>query len=249
MARNYYAVLRGRRPGIYTDWEVVKGEVFGFSNARYKSFDTKEAAAAWLTIEADKPATAATSATQSTPSTAKSSTQPDRRPLHLDLDVQDPNIIQVFTDGGSRNTGNKLGQHVKSDDLAAWAYLIILPDGQQFSGSAGETGATNNRMELLALINALEKLQAENLQGNAIQITSDSHYVLDPIRKGWLNNWRQRDWRKSTGKVIANLEAWQQIDHLLTYFSQLNFQWAKGHATNSGNIFVDELLNKTMDEM
>src|SRR5699024_7506355 len=114
--------------------------------------------------------------------------------------------IQVYTDGGSRNTGNVRGGHVRQDDFAAWAYLIVLPTGQQLSDTAGEKGATNNKMELTAFAAALTKLIALGQQKAKIQLTSDSRYILDAIQKNWLAGWQRRNWRKATGEPIANPE-------------------------------------------
>ena len=156
--------------------------------------------------------------------------------------------ILVYTDGGSRNHGNKLGQHVKADDKAAWAYFIQTKD-QSYTGTAGEFGATNNKMEITALIQALTKLLELGLQDQPITAILDSHYVLDPIMKGWLTNWQQRGWLTAGGKPVANQKLWEEIITLLPQFPNLHFDWTKGHATNAGNNRVDELLNKTMDQL
>ena len=156
--------------------------------------------------------------------------------------------ILVYTDGGSRNHGNKLGQHVKADDKAAWAYFIQTKD-QAYTGTAGEFGATNNKMEITALIQALTKLLELGLQDQQITAILDSHYVLDPIMKGWLTNWQRRGWLTASGKPVANQKLWEEIVTLLPQFPNLHFDWTKGHATNAGNNKVDELLNKTMDQL
>lgn len=237
MTRKYYAVKKGRHPGIYLTWPACQREVVGFSGAIYRSFTDENEAKAWLK-------------TNQQPGPRKVSEQ-----LTLDLGSQQPqpsqfsaNVIKLFTDGGSRNHGNKRGQHVRKDDKAAWAYLIRVGD-KKITGTGGEWGATNNRMEIMALINALQKLIENQWQEQAIIATLDSHYVLDPITKGWLYGWRRRGWTTSTGKTVANMELWQELLRLLPQFRNLQFQWTKGHADNLGNNIVDELLNKTMDEM
>ena len=95
----------------------------------------------------------------------------------------------IYTDGGTRNTGNFKGGHVRATDKAAWAYLIEWQeDGQQKSvyNSNGEFGATNNKMELTALIEALKKLLELNFNHEPLLFVLDSQYVLNPITKGWL---------------------------------------------------------------
>lgn len=156
--------------------------------------------------------------------------------------------ITVYTDGGTRNTGNYKGGKVKETDLAAWAYLITY-DGKKFYASDGVFGATNNQMELTALLKALEKLKSSKANHYPITIYSDSKYLIDAINQHWLDNWVKKKWRKSDGSVVLNREIWQSIHHLLQEFSQIKFVWVKGHASSYGNIFVDQALNKTMDKM
>lgn len=156
-------------------------------------------------------------------------------------------MIIGYTDGGTRNSGNVKGGHVKASDPAAWAYRLELPN-KVLSDSAGEWGATNNRMEIMAFIKALEELIEQNQQRSDITLVLDSKYVLDAINKGWLKGWQRRGWRRSGGELM-NAELWQQVSQLLPRFPKLSLVWTKGHADNQGNIFVDTLLNKTMDAM
>ena len=101
----------------------------------------------------------------------------------------------------------------------------------------------------MALRNALQILVKNQKQEDPIIAVLDSHYVLDPIMKNWLNGWQHRGWKTSTGSPVANQELWQEVIQLLPQFKQLHFQWTKGHANNQGNVIVDHLLNKTMDQM
>ncbi|MCH5462413.1 ribonuclease [Lactobacillus sp. LC28-10] len=156
-------------------------------------------------------------------------------------------MIIGYTDGGTRNSGNVKGGHVKASDPAAWAYRLELP-GKVLSDSHGEWGATNNRMEIMAFIKALEALIDANQQKADITLVLDSKYVLDAINKDWLKGWQRRGWRRSGGELM-NAELWQQVSQLLPKFPKLSLVWTKGHADNQGNIFVDSLLNKTMDAM
>ena len=237
MARKYYVVKKGRHPGIYLNWPDCQQEVSGFPGAVYRSFTNEQEAQMWLH------------------NTQRPTRQTANQQLSLDLgqvainqtDISN-NAIRLFTDGGSRNHGNKLGQHVKQNDKAAWAFLIER-QGQRLTGTDGEFGATNNRMELMALINALTTLLDHGWQGESINATLDSHYVLDPITKRWLYGWHRRGWTTSTGKPVANMELWQELLRLLPQFTGLHFNWTKGHADNLGNNIVDELLNTTMDKM
>lgn len=226
MAFKYYAVAKGHHPGIYTSWSACQQEVQGFEGARFKGFNEQKAAQEWL----DQPTLAGKTATA------------EKWPAAETAD------IFLWTDGGCRNHGNKINQHVKKDDRAAWAYLIKTAT-DQYMASGGEFGATNNRMEIMALYQVLLFLQKKNLNHKKIFAVSDSKYVLQSITDGWLENWQKNGWQKNSGEKVANQELWQQLADLLPNFSQINFAWTKGHENNSGNVFVDHLVNKTMDKM
>ncbi|MRN06732.1 RNase HI [Lactobacillus sp. 0.1XD8-4] len=225
MVKKYYVVKKGRQPGIYQTWAECQKQVSGYPNARFKSFKTLKEANDWLNNQ--------------TPQLLSKGKASNSFP---------PNAIRLYTDGGSRNHGNKLGQHVKSNDKAAWAYLI--QNGEQvYTDTAGEYGATNNKMEVTALLQALNKLIELGLQEMPIIATLDSHYVLDPLMKGWLSGWQRRGWKTAGGTTVANQELWQALVKILPKFSNLHFEWTKGHSVNVGNNRVDELLNHTMDQM
>ncbi len=222
MASKFYAVRKGKKPGIYSTWDECKNQVNGFPGAEYKSFKTKSEANAYMGLS-----------------------QPAK---NIAPKITKSGSITLYSDGGSRNHGNKLGQHVKDDDKAAWAYLIIK-DGKKHYASDGEFGATNNKMEVLGLVNALQYIIDQGWQNESINAILDSKYVLDSITKGWLNSWRRRGWKKSDGTIIKNKNEFMQLSALLGQFKHLNFKWTKGHADNSGNNFVDKLLNEKMDDM
>lgn len=223
MASKFYAVRKGKKPGIYKTWDECKNQVNGFPGAEYKSFKTQSEAKAYMGLSQ--------SAKKVAPKMTKSGS------------------ITLYSDGGSRNHGNKLGQHVKDDDKAAWAYLILRNGKKQHYAADGEFGATNNKMEVLGLVNALQYIIDQGWQNESIDAILDSKYVLDSITKGWLNSWRRRGWKKSDGTVIKNKNEFMQLSALLGQFKHLNFKWTKGHADNSGNNFVDKLLNEKMDDM
>ncbi|TMT00056.1 hypothetical protein FD688_04960 [Apilactobacillus kunkeei] len=222
MASKFYAVRKGKKPGIYNTWDECKNQVNGFPGAEYKSFKTQSEAKAYMGLKK--------TVKKAAPKMSRNGS------------------IKLYSDGGSRNHGNKLGQHVKDDDKAAWAYLIIR-NGKKYYDSDGEFGATNNKMEVLGLVNALRYIIKQGWQNESIDAILDSKYVLDSITKGWINSWRRRGWKKSDGSVIKNKNEFIQLSSLLGQFKHLNFKWTKGHADNEGNNFVDKLLNDTMDGM
>lgn len=230
--KKYYAIAKGRQTGVfYTTWAEAKQLVEGFPGARYKGFTDKVAAQAWLKSGATTGKTA------------------QKKPADMTATASLPaNTLQVYTDGGSRNTGNVQGGHVKNGDKAAWAYLIEY-QGQQVSDSAGEFGATNNKMEITALVEALRKIKATWGTELPVVVIADSRYVLNAITKNWLAGWQRRGWQRSGGQPLANKALWQQLAQLLHDFKQIDYRWTKGHATNAGNVFVDAALNRTMDQL
>ncbi|MFT8767281.1 MAG: ribonuclease H family protein [Lentilactobacillus hilgardii] len=235
----YYAVRKGLQTGIFTTWDETSKQVSGFSGAEYKSFKSKSEAEGFLTGKQSIQGHQNSSKRQPKSSVAVN------RPIELSFGDD----IIVYTDGGSRSHGNRSGEHVKQGDKAAWAYLILIANPkQEVSDTGGEYGATNNRMEIMGLLKALTYLADHQLEEQPVSIVSDSKYVLDAVTKGWLSGWRRRGWKRSGGPLL-NKELWQQIDALLQRFSNIRYHWTKGHASDEGNVFVDHLLNQTMDEM
>jgi ribonuclease HI len=104
-------------------------------------------------------------------------------------------------------------------------------------------------MEIMALINGLQKIIDRYGEKAAVLVVADSKYVLDAIQRNWLSGWQRRGWKKANGEIVANKELWQAVASILKRMPNLEYRWTKGHATNEGNVFVDQLLNKTMDRM
>lgn len=156
-------------------------------------------------------------------------------------------MIEVYTDGGNRNTGNVLGGSVKKTDKSAWAFYV-KGENFTFQDARGFYGYTNNQMELSGFISALKYLKAQNLNEEKITFYLDSKYVLEGVTK-WLPGWVKRNYRNSSNKPIKNPEYWQAIVALLPEFPNLHFVWVKGHDNNQGNLLVDQLLNEAMDKL
>lgn len=257
----YYAVKKGRVPGVYRTWEEAKAQVEGYSGAQYQAFDQIMDAIAFAQISDRDRSDAFENALRqihqksSSPKPNSNAANPPVRkpaqPLHPKNHVSQAKTgsyaATIYTDGGSRNTGVHVGGHVKKTDKAAWAYLIQTPS-KRYHDSGGEYGATNNKMEQTAVIQALRRLLALGLNDEKLLFVLDSKYVLNAINKRWLWKWEKNGWKKSGG-VLKNAAQWQQIAGLLHQFSQTEFVWTKGHAGNQGNEFVDHALNAFMDQM
>ena len=136
-------------------------------------------------------------------------------------------MIKIYTDGSClKNPGN-----------GGWAAIICSKDEvKKISGSQKDT--TNNRMELLATINALKEVNSEDL----IEIYTDSKYVKNGITD-WIHNWIKNNWKTSNKEDVKNKDLWVQL-HELSNNSKIKWNWVKAHAGNPLNEEVDLLAKK-----
>ena len=133
--------------------------------------------------------------------------------------------VEIYTDGAcSGNPG-----------AGGWG-AILRCDGKEKEMSGGEVHTTNNRMELLGVINALEALKSPC----RVKLTTDSKYVVDGVTKGWAAGWRRRGWKKSDGKPALNTDLWGRLLDLLAKH-EVEFSWIKGHAGHEENERCDAL--------
>ena len=116
--------------------------------------------------------------------------------------------------------------------------------GREKELSEGFTETTNNRMELMAVIVALETLK----EPCKVTLTSDSKYVVDAIEKGWLDNWISRGWKKADGKPALNAELWERLTVQLKRH-EVNFVWVKGHAGHPYNERCDRLAVAAIEKI
>ncbi len=144
--------------------------------------------------------------------------------------------IIVYTDGGARGNG-------KEDCISAWAYTLSYGEHKKEDKGA-VYGATNNQMEMTAIIEALKAIKNKTLP---IRVHSDSAYCINGITS-WIHNWKKKGWINSKKEVVENKELWLQMDKLVSECSDIQFIKVKGHADVEGNIRVDELVNQAMDE-
>jgi ribonuclease HI len=107
----------------------------------------------------------------------------------------------------------------------------------------GDVLTTNNKMELLAVIRALESLEA----GVSATVITDSQYVQKGIT-AWISDWKRRGWRTAAKKPVANRELWERLDALASA-RQVEWRWVKGHAGHPENERADELARMGIDEV
>ena len=126
-----------------------------------------------------------------------------------------------------------------------WGVLLqALSDGKVVKErelSDGEKLTTNNKMELIAAITALETLE----HTSEITIFTDSKYVMNGIQT-WLPGWKKNNWKTSSKKPVKNKELWKQLDELCQQH-KVDWNWVKGHAGNIGNERVDVLARSAME--
>ncbi len=133
--------------------------------------------------------------------------------------------VTIYTDGAcSGNPGT-----------GGWGAILRYGEAEKIlSGGAPET--TNNRMELLGVISALEALR----EPCVVELWSDSRYVVDALEKGWARSWRARGWRKADKKPALNQDLWEKL-LALTEIHEVRCHWVRGHAENEFNNRCDAL--------
>ncbi len=107
----------------------------------------------------------------------------------------------------------------------------------------GESLTTNNRMELMAAIQALQALN----QHCRVDLHTDSQYVRQGIT-GWIHNWKKNGWKTSAKKPVKNADLWQALDAAIGEH-EVHWHWVKGHAGDPGNERADALANRGIDEL
>jgi ribonuclease HI len=139
----------------------------------------------------------------------------------------------VYTDGSC--PGNK-----RSDNpTGTWAFVIVEND-ELVKGLVGsEFCTTNNRMELTAVIMSLEFLVECD---SPVLIKTDSKYITDNLC--YLEYWMKNDWKRSNRKPVLNVDLWKRLYELYPKFSNLRFQWVKGHGDDKWNNYVDRLARQ-----
>ena len=133
--------------------------------------------------------------------------------------------VEIYTDGAcSGNPGP-----------GGWG-AILRYGGHEKELSGGEAMTTNNRMELTAVIAALEALK----ESCAVELWSDSKYVIDALSLGWAGKWRANGWKKPDKKSALNPDLWEKLLEL-TEKHEMRYHWVKGHADNEYNNRCDAL--------
>ena len=141
-------------------------------------------------------------------------------------------MITIYTDGSClTNPGN-----------GGWA-AIISDEKEIRKISGSEKNTTNNRMELLAPINALKDMKP----GTEIKIYTDSQYVKNGITQ-WIHNWKKNGWKTANKKPVKNKDLWLRLDKAISEH-KIQWEWIKGHSGHPQNERADELANLAINNL
>jgi ribonuclease HI len=140
--------------------------------------------------------------------------------------------VVIYTDGACRGNPGPGG----------WG-VVLSYKGSMRELFGGENETTNNRMELLAVISALEALN----KPCKVQINSDSKYVLQGITE-WMENWKKRGWKTASKSPVKNEDLWRRLDAARTPH-EIEWKWVKGHSGDKGNDKADALANLGIDSL
>ncbi len=143
-------------------------------------------------------------------------------------------MIDVYTDGGSSGNPGPGG----------WAFLVRYPDGSLVERSGGCNHTTNNRMELEAVIRALEFLRNTE---DVIHLHTDSQYVQLGITR-WIHTWVRNGWKTSDRKAVKNQELWRRLLELVQRF-RVQWVWIKGHSGDPLNERCDGLVQAEISKI
>ena len=140
--------------------------------------------------------------------------------------------VDIYTDGAcSGNPGP-----------GGWGVLIEI-DNENIELSGGDRETTNNRMERMAAIKALEEIDKDY----EITLYTDSNYVKDGITS-WISDWKKNNWKTASKKDVKNKELWIRLDEAIKD-KNISWVWVKGHAGNAGNEQADYLARSALEKL
>jgi len=140
--------------------------------------------------------------------------------------------VEIYTDGACRGNPGPGG----------WG-AVLLSGRHRRELKGAERATTNNRMELMAAIRALEALR----RPCNVALYTDSQYVRNGITE-WLEQWKRRGWRTADRQPVKNIDLWQELEEKLGEHD-IEWHWVRGHTGNVGNERADQLANEAIDEL
>lgn len=125
-----------------------------------------------------------------------------------------------------------------------WGAILVSAEGHKKELSGGEQDTTNNRMEMTGAIEAMRALK----KPCTVELYTDSQYLCNAFKAGWLANWQRNGWRNAAKKPVANADLWRILLELTTTH-QVTWHWVRGHADNPMNNRCDELAVAARQEL
>ncbi|RDH90600.1 MAG: ribonuclease HI [endosymbiont of Seepiophila jonesi] len=141
-------------------------------------------------------------------------------------------LIDIYTDGACKGNPGPGG----------WGVLLRYGKHEK-KLCGGEPETTNNRMELLAVIEALGALKRRS----RVRVTTDSQYVKNGITQ-WIFNWKRNGWKTAARKPVKNADLWQRLDSAVA-LHDVEWAWVKGHSGHAENELADQLANQGIEEL
>lgn len=138
--------------------------------------------------------------------------------------------FKIYTDGAC----------VGNPGPGGWGVFIVDASKAEFEFSGGEKDTTNNRMEMMGAIIALEKIE----RGEQIEIYTDSQYLKNGITS-WIHGWVKNNWKTASKQPVKNQDLWERL-HLLSTQHNVQWKWIKGHAGHFGNERADALARNAV---
>jgi ribonuclease HI len=244
----FYAVKKGRKPGIYKTWVECQANTNKYTDAVFKSFKTEQEAIEYMNsnpksnhfnhvekktrktlIESDSKLSANLQCIQQTIESINIELDSPNSMIPQNNEMDTETQVIVYTDGcclgnGTNNTTGGIGVYFPSNNKRNISEPIHPP-------------TTNNKCELLAVIKALEIITEKN-----ILIYTDSQYVQKGITS-WIHHWKRNGYKKPNGDCVLNTDLWKRLDYLYNQ-KNVTIQYVKGHAGIHGNEMADQLANR-----
>lgn len=145
--------------------------------------------------------------------------------------------ITIYTDGGCHGNPGP----------GAWAFILLGSDGNAVSRAGVEQSTTNNKMELLAVIKAIEEIDPHLAAEVDIIIHTDSQYVQKGITQ-WIDNWEKNGWLTASKKPVKNKELWQELKRAAERHT-IRWLWVQGHAGDKMNELCDTLVQRVLKQV
>lgn len=225
---SYYAVHRGKKPGVYRTWTECETQIRDFKNASYRKFNTEEEAVEYVRTGGIQKATKREIENLE----ISNEVIKKRKTSYEDFEyvLKDPTeTVVIFTDGASSHNGKKKS---RAGIGVYWGPNHPLNTSKRIKGRQ-----TNNRAEIYAAVHALN--QAKLIGAKNVKLYTDSQFIIHSITD-WINKWQANGWKLVTGQEVTNKEDFIALNAAR---EGLNVEWiyVKAHARNKGNDEADKL--------